>query len=50
MPAIDWRLNFDEKGSEKSPFVASGLRPNATANLAKSTLSLISLGLISDFH
>ena len=50
MRALDWALNFDEVVSKKSPFVAFGLRPNATADLAKSILSLIFLGLINDFR
>ena len=33
---------IDEIGSKKLPFVTFGLRPYATANLAKSTFLLIS--------
>ena len=50
MRALDWALNFDEVVWKKSPFAAFWLRPNATTDLAKSILSLILLGVISDFR
>jgi len=36
MCALESALNFDERGSKKSPLVTFGLRPNVTLTLANS--------------